>query len=50
MPRKETIIVERKEYIVEIATTSYTQEDFEDDIECRLQYSDDVGETKEASS
>ena len=51
MPRKETTIVERKERIVEIATTSYIQKDFEDDIECRLQYSNDViEETREASS
>ena len=51
MSRKETTIVEGKEYIIEIATTSYTQEDFEDNIERRLQYSDNViEETKEASS
>ena len=50
--RKETTIVEGKERIIEITTTSYTQEDFEDDIERRLQYSDDVvvRETKEAGS
>ena len=49
--RKETAIVEGKECIVEIATASYTQEDFEDDIECGLQYSDDVIEgTREAGS
>ena len=43
--------MEGKECIVEIATTSYTQEDFEDDIERGLQYGDDVIEgTKEASS
>ena len=50
--RKETIIVEGKEYIIEIATTSYIQEDFEDDIEYRLRYSDDVivRETREAGS
>ena len=43
--------MERKEYIIEIATTSYTQEDLEDDIECRLRYGDDVvtRETREAS-
>ena len=51
VPRKETAIVEGKEYVVEIATTSYTQEDFEDNIEYRLQYGDDIVEgTKEASS
>ena len=45
------MIVERREYIVEIAITSYTQEDFEDDIERGLRYSDDmIGETKEAGS
>ena len=44
------MIVEGKEYIVEIATTSYTQEDFEDAIKYRLRYNDDVGETEEASS
>ena len=49
--RKETAIVEGKEYIVEIAVVSYTQEDFKDDIERRLRYSDDVIEgTEEASS
>ena len=36
VPGKETTIVQRKEYIVEIATTSYIQEDFKDDIEYRL--------------
>ena len=52
VPRKETAIVEGKEYIVEIATANYTQEDFEDNIECRLQYSNDVivKGTEEASS
>ena len=51
VPRKETAIVEGKERIVEIAAASYTQEDFEDDIERRLQYSDDIIEgTEEASS
>ena len=46
------MIVEGKERIIEIATTSYTQEDFEYDIEHGLQYSDDVvtRETREASS
>ena len=45
------MIVEGKEYIVEIATTSYTQEDFKDDIERRLQYSNNVVKrTKEASN
>ena len=34
--RKEITIVEGKERIVEIATASYTQEDFEDDVEYRL--------------
>ena len=34
--RKETIIVEGKECIVEIVTTSYIQEDFEDDVEYGL--------------
>ena len=50
--RKETAIVEGKEYIVEIATASYIQEDFEDDIEYRLQYSNDViiEGTREAGS
>ena len=44
--------MEGKERIVEIATTSYIQEDFEDDIERRLRYSDDVifEETREAGS
>ena len=43
--------MEGKEYVVEIATTSYIQEDFEDNIEYRLQYSDNIiEETKEASS
>ena len=52
MSRKETAIVEGKEYIVEIATTSYTQEDFENNIERKLQYSNNViiEGTKEASS
>ena len=52
MPRKETTIVEGKERVIEIATTSYIQENFEDNIERRLRYSDDVviEETKEASS
>ena len=50
IPRKETAIVEGKEYVVKIAIASYTQEDFEDDIEYGLRYSDDVGETGEASS
>ena len=45
------MIVEGKERVVEIATASYIQEDFEDDIKCRLQYSDDeIEETREASS
>ena len=42
VPRKETTIVEGKERVVKIAITSYTQKDFEDNIECRLQYSNDV--------
>ena len=51
MSRKETAIVEGKERVIEIATTSYTQEDFEDNIECRLQYSNDMIEgTREAGS
>ena len=51
MPGKETAIVEGKEHVVEIVAASYTQEDFEDDIECGLQYSDDMIEgTREASS
>ena len=49
MPRKETAIVEGKERIVEIAAASYTQEDFEDNIERGLQYGNDEG-TREASS
>ena len=36
MSKKETAIVERKEHVVEIAAISYTQEDFEDNIERRL--------------
>ena len=51
MPGKETTIVEGKEHIVEIATTSYIQEDFEDNIEHGLRYSDDIIEgTKEAGN
>ena len=44
--------MERKEYIVEIAIASYTQEDFKDNIERRLRYSDNVviKGTKKASS
>ena len=36
IPRKETITIERKDRIVEIATTSYIQKDFEDNIEYSL--------------
>ena len=51
VPGKETTIVEGKECIVKIATASYTQEDFEDNIEYRLRYSDDViEEIEEAGS
>ena len=51
IPRKEIAIVEGKERIVEIVAASYIQEDFEDNIERRLRYSDDVIEkTKEASN
>ena len=51
VPRKETVIVEGKERVVEIVAASYTQEDFEDDVECGLQYGDNIIEgTEEASS
>ena len=51
VPGKETATVEGKERVVEIAAASYTQEDFEDDVERGLRYGDDVIEgTEEAGS
>ena len=51
IPRKETAIVEGKEHVVKITTANYTQEDFEDNIERGLRYSNDIIEgTEEAGS